>query len=456
LIARTIQRYIMGDMQMAIRIQRVPGHLMALFLCVPVMLAAGSASAQQAVVPFQLNFSDPGARSMGLGGAFVGLADDATAAFANPAGLVQLLKPEVSVEGRTWDYSSSFTEGGRIEGTPSGLGIDTTPGLRTATSEHDVTGLSYVSLVYPVKNWSFAIYRHRSANLAFSGETQGLFGGSPCCVSRWNDQRFSSDWDIVTYGLSSAYQISEQFSVGLGLVHTDTSFESNVTEYLWDDDTDESFFETNSYLPGRSYLHETLVAGGTDLTLGAGVLWKLSEQWSIGGVYRQGFEADMRAILKAGEAYDPGGQGGKILYESPKISVEFPDSYGLGFAYRSADGRLTISFQWDRVTYSDIPDSIGLDDQTMDNGNEWHLGAEYVFLGATPIIAVRLGAWLEPDHQMRATTDDPFTRALLPGGKDEMHYTAGFGIAFQNFQVDLGADFSDRVDTVSLSAIYSF
>jgi hypothetical protein len=44
--------------------------------------------AQQAIVPLHLSISDPGARSMGFGGAFVALGDDATAAFANPAGLV--------------------------------------------------------------------------------------------------------------------------------------------------------------------------------------------------------------------------------------------------------------------------------------------------------------------------------------------------------------------------------
>src|SRR5205809_6380012 len=48
----------------------------------------------------QFSSSPPGARSMGMGSTFVGLADDATAAEANPAGLVILKKPEVSVHFR--------------------------------------------------------------------------------------------------------------------------------------------------------------------------------------------------------------------------------------------------------------------------------------------------------------------------------------------------------------------
>ena len=37
-----------------------------------------------------------GARALGLGGAFIAVADDATAVSFNPAGLAQLLNPEVS------------------------------------------------------------------------------------------------------------------------------------------------------------------------------------------------------------------------------------------------------------------------------------------------------------------------------------------------------------------------
>ena len=41
-------------------------------------------------LPF--NFSNPGARPTAMGGAFIGLADDASAAVANPAGLTSLAK----------------------------------------------------------------------------------------------------------------------------------------------------------------------------------------------------------------------------------------------------------------------------------------------------------------------------------------------------------------------------
>ena len=41
----------------------------------------------------QLNFFNPGARALAMGGAFIAMADDATAAVANPAGLTTLNPP---------------------------------------------------------------------------------------------------------------------------------------------------------------------------------------------------------------------------------------------------------------------------------------------------------------------------------------------------------------------------
>ena len=124
------------------------------------LLAAGSVCAQTELPPtFEFSFSNPGARSMGFGGAFAALADDATAAFANPAGLVQLAAPEVSIEGRSWSYSSPYVSGGRIWGQSTGIGQDSTAGLRTGTSDKDLTGLSYLSFVYPTGRWSIAYAR---------------------------------------------------------------------------------------------------------------------------------------------------------------------------------------------------------------------------------------------------------------------------------------------------------
>ena len=85
----------------------------------------------------------------------------------------------------------------------------------------------------------------------------------------------------------------------------------------------------------------------------------------------------------------------------------------------------------------------------IEDALEFHLGAEYLFLESSPLLAVRWGVWLDPDHLVRISPD-------IDLGSDEVHFALGLGAAFERFQIDLAADFSDLVDTLSLSTIVSF
>ncbi len=58
----------------------------------------------------QYNITGAGARAAGMGGAFIGVADDATAIVWNPAGLTQLERMEVSAVGRYVFESVEFTD----------------------------------------------------------------------------------------------------------------------------------------------------------------------------------------------------------------------------------------------------------------------------------------------------------------------------------------------------------
>jgi long-subunit fatty acid transport protein len=72
---------------------RIPLLALALILGVSLGLA-------QTISSHQLNITGAGARAAGMGGAFIGVADDATAIVWNPAGLTQLERTEVSIVGR--------------------------------------------------------------------------------------------------------------------------------------------------------------------------------------------------------------------------------------------------------------------------------------------------------------------------------------------------------------------
>ncbi len=418
------------------------------------LLVAGGVAGQESILALEFSFSNPGARSLGLGGAFVALADDATAAFANPAGLIQLIRPEVSIEGRAGRYTTPYTLGGRAQGEPSGFGIDDVAGLRMAESEVEIADMSFLSVVYPRRHWAVAFYRHQLASFEFSGGTQGLFGGIGFCCRRNEDQRDVFDLDVVSSAVSAAYRLNDAFSIGLSLVYFDGSMSSVSEAYLHDAPTLEAFFSENSYLPERLILTEHFTVDDRGWGASGGILWSLSEHWSLGAFLRHGAELDMNAKVVTGPALEPFFTQGTVL-EDASPSMILPDVWGLGLAYRSGGGRFTLGLEWDRVEYSDLLDRAPSDfERELDDGDELRAGAEVVILRSTPILALRFGAWLEPDHRIRYTGDDAFAHALRQPGDDEQHFTAGVGLAFERFQLDLGVDLADRVDTVSLSTVY--
>ncbi len=418
------------------------------------LATALAAVAQETSIQF--SFSNPGARSLGFGGAFVALADDATAAFANPAGLVQLTRPEISVEGRVWDYSTSFTAGGRLAGEPTGIGIDDTAGLRFGTSDNTLASLSFLSFVYPKGRWSLALSRHQLANFEARSATDGLFVSifdGP--TLRFDDLRVVGDLKIVTWAAAGALRVTERFNLGLGVSYHDAHSDS----------TDEIFtyppgglFLPNPYRPQDLIASQRGIIDDTAWTITAGFLWRINRQWSLGGVYRPGPTILLEQVVLAGPGFfEPEG----TILESRAIDLKLPDVYGLGFAFRAPNGALTVSVEWDHVEYSEILQSLvegrgGLEGLVQDDGDEVRVGLEYAFPRTKPLVATRLGVWRDPDHRFRFEGMNIFDRALLKGGEDEIHLAAGVGLAFDRFQIDLGADFSDEVNTLSVSAIYTF
>lgn len=422
-----------------------------------IALAGMQLEAQEGPVSFEFSFSNPGARSMALGGAFAALADDATAAFANPAGLVQLIDPELSVEGRMWSYDIPFVQGGRASGSPSGLGIDTAAGIRQGVSSTDTSDLSFASFVYPWKRWSLAAYRHTWANFTTSRRVDGLFAEIDGEDERSEDVLASTDVRVINIGLAAGFEITKRLSIGIGLVRFDAELASLSVEFGQDD---EAFYDVNGFLP--EHLDTTSSFGGTDTgtVVHAGILWRATPQWSIGGFFRQGPALTLRIREVTGPANDAEEDGTVEL--DAATPFDLPDVFGLGVAYRTTGGAWTIGFEWSRVRYSAIsrsldsnvfdPDQIALSD-----GDEYHLGVEYVILASKPIIGLRLGTWYDPAHNVKSGPGaDLFESTIFPAGDDELHVTGGIGLVFGRFQIDLGADLSKRVDLASLSFVFRF
>lgn len=413
-----------------------------LWASLALLLAPAGAGAQPQLIGSQLdfNFSNPGARSLGFGGAFAALADDATASYANPAGLVQLARPEVSVEWRLWDRSPSFLAGGRADGEPTGNGLDTVGGVLFGRDHSRSSSPSFLSAVMPRGRWSFAVYGHRLARFEITGESQGIFfdvfEGDPPATFRSPASRELIELEILTGGVSAAWRANDRLRFGLGLVHSDVSLNSDTSFYSFG--SLEDLFDEIPFTPDNLLATNQMRIEDTDLTIHAGALWRATERLSAGFFFRQGATAEGTFLtVLPGELESAG---------TTRFSV--PDVWGVGLAYRSAGGALTLAGELDRVGYEGLlqtrsaegEEVLGREDR---DAWEYHLGAEYALLHRRPILAFRAGGWVEADGEDIA--EDHF-----------VHLAVGIGIAAESFQVDVAADFSEEIDTGSVSFIYSF
>lgn len=430
----------------------------------------------------QFNFSTPGAGNMALGGAFLALAFDASAAYTNPAGLTTIVQPESLVEARHWNYTHVFTDHGRIEGeSPTCDGEDVIAGLRDGKAQNQVTGLSFVSYVYPRNDWSFSVFRHELVNFEAAFSTFGAYLdsdvasrnplGIPGSLNRDEKDperivydarlaalRNSMSIDVVAYGAAAAYRFGDRLSLGVAISYFNFSIGSTAQRYIPElnhaPDFEHDPFVNSQAQQGQDH----------DLGLNVGFLWESRQKrWSIGGVYREGPDFKFQTYSQPEQ-----GAVGKFQPITQQATFHVPDVYGLGIAYRPRDS-FRIALDYDRVLYSQLMqgfvDIFGLselpalytndpelDQFVIDDAGEIHLGLEYAFLQRWPVLSLRAGAWHEPDHSVRFEGNNMGFRAIFRRREDHLHYTGGVGIATRRLQIDAAIDHSDRTTVLSLSA----
>ncbi|HBL28128.1 MAG TPA: hypothetical protein DD490_14945 [Acidobacteria bacterium] len=469
-------------------------------LAVLALLASGTAWGQVQTGP-QFNFISPGARSLGMGGAFIGLADDATAAYTNPAGLTNLTigGSEAAVEYRQFNNTTFFVERGRLDETfATGRGVDTINRLARGEAEATTSGLSFLSYskVLP-HGFTLALYRHQLANYSSEQAKQGIFltDRDTCICDRSYPSLTAVDLRIANYGASVAYAFelpakdqdtgsAGSISVGLGLTlsELDLNYQSHFfgfnarTGFDWIDRQPGGFFGPADFTPDNAFAAQ--IAQGKDHAQGfnLGVLWKQGSgssiekheeaparwrhhlrngRWSVGAVYRKGpsFQVD-------GSIREKNGASGTAT-----LGLRVPDTYGLGVAFSMGEGETKITLDFDRIRWSQRFDEIipqGVDDRSkfsLADANELHLGLEQVVfvLEGQIIGTLRLGAWREPAHEVEYQGSEPENKVLFPKGREITHWSAGVGIVLkEDYQLDTALDLSDRAKTVSFSVVKFF
>jgi long-chain fatty acid transport protein len=428
-------------------------ELLVLAACV--LVVAADASAQSSLqVPVQFDFLNPSARSLALGGAFVGLADDATAALVNPAGLVGLTRKEVSIEGRFRRMTQPFLVGGRLSGSVTGRGQDTINGPDFEPISDSGTGLSFLSVVIPKGRFRFAGFRHELIRLEQNFGSSGVFQNHGF---ETRDTAFSGlrTLNVDTYGGAAAVEFSG-ISVGAGILVQDFSLGFEFDRFVHEN-------QDLYGAPDPTQHVFRFTQDGDDLSVGAviGVVVPVSAA-KIGASYKRSPSSKFSSI-----------SNGLFSVGSDQTTFKVPDTLAIGMSMGFGSAFL-ITTEYTRVFHSQLfSDYVSVlagqgesrdrvANFTIDDSDEFHLGAEYLVpVKGRP--AIRLGIWFDPDHSVHfAPTPaydllDERIATALSSGRDLWHYTGGTMVAVHS-RVDLsfGLDYSEQSTRVSASAIIHF
>ncbi len=195
---------------------------------------------------------------------------------------------------------------------------------------------------------------------------------------------------------------------------------------------------------------------GEDASYGGsvGVLWESTgRRWSLGGAFRWGPEFTIRE---------------KVFQQKLAIvPLRLPHQLALGVAYRPRP-RLTLSFEWDRVSYSRMGEDNGFEVFQIPDADELRFGLEKRFRKfrdsvTGPQLLVMGGAWLDPNHRIAfegATQNrqlDMFRNAYFRADRaDDVHLTGGFGLKLPRLLLLAAFDDSDKTTTYALSTVVYF
>jgi hypothetical protein len=461
----------------------------------------------EANASLRFDFSNPGAASLGLGGAFTGIANDATAAYANPAGLTQLKIAEVAIEGRYSRTQNSFADGGsqaqRLDAfltadelgnlspgqvaelesllaRPTGLGIDTGESLLLGETTSDDLGIAFFSYVQPFKRASIALYRHELSNVDSQFRGNGAFfwecdptpaadGGEGVCDTAGEFDRArhrpiesSTQLEVINYGLSAGFDIGKGFSLGVGVSYYEFSMQSVTNRYATD------FFSDSEFRADELRSRTIQLGDSSEFGFSVGFHWDVNKKFSFGGVYRKAPVFDMEGATAVpndpGLPFFPGvpfgtdSPGDNININTFPAEFDVPDFYSVGMAIRPSDNFL-IALQYDRIEYDQLAgvadlfgvfQADGSNQFQVDSANIFRLGIEGVL--ADGRVLIRAGAWHDPDHDIRYVGSSQDRRTQFLAGEDLLHVTAGVGFVLGNrFTLDVGADISDDNKTFSMS-----
>ena len=368
-----------------------------------------------------------GARALGMGGAFIAVADDATSASWNPGGLIQLEYPEMSmVLGQMYRKEGNY--------------FASHPESNTTETSNDFH-INYFSMAYP-----FVMY---GRNAIVSINYQHLYNfrrswdfdyNHPNPQFEWPMKvNFDQDGALYALGLAFCTEISRDLTFGLTL-------------NIWDDLLYDNQWEQKQHMIGEIigngltgsyhvYARDQYSHQGMNANLG--ILWRISQKWRLGCVIKLPFKAtiDHQQYVKMDIDYDQNNTSDVHTTENETFEehLYMPLSYGIGLEYRVSKN-FTISgdlyrTHWEGFKYENHTgiktspiSGLNMDASDIDTTTSLRFGAEYIKVGKQFAVPFRAGLFYDP--------------APSEGSPDSYYgFSLGSGVAFKKYIVDMAYQF---------------
>ena len=397
--------------------------------CVVILLSIGftnlssAQTLQRIEIPSSPNPVGSGARALGMGGAFIAIADDATAASWNPGGLIQLETPEISVVGTYFNR----TEDNNLCTNPE------------ASCDQSVSGssINYLSAAYPFTLWEHNMIVSLNYQHLYDFSREWIFPLSQTSTNLTVNQNvfYEQEGSLSAIGVAYGVQINPKLSFGLTL----NFWEDGVYENEWEQKTHQvgsGIHKGNAFTFDSNSFDQYSFSG---FNANLGVLWNVNSKLTLGAVFKTPFTADLEheSTFNSSIIFPSAPASNTVTSTSSTEDekLDMPMSFGIGLAYRFSD-ELTASIDIYRTEWDDfiLEDSNGnktspisgksQDGSDIDPTHQLRMGVEYLFINPKYVIPLRGGVFYDP--------------APAEGSPDDFYgFSIGSGIAKGRFVFDI-------------------
>ncbi len=425
-------------------------------LLLAMMLFPISISAQDTILS-ETNFSSvigAGARALGMGGAFIAIADDATAASWNPAGLAQLERFSISLVSR-FDNVRSLIPARGDSVSQFFMGAESIQSLSF--------GLDFASMTLPFRVGKVKIVPQLSYQRAVSFNLSSQQYGIQALIPDQDDKgrkfffkgnfnkedRFSGGFDMVSVSLGT--RIFRRLNLGFSCNYWTNGYEGEKMKGA----SGVSYVNGSPDIPvfADHVVFESRIFSIKGINFNIGMLVEISDVLKLGAVYKTRFTADIDYHNKTQIIDFMVGPDKPYTHEaSGRSELLWPRSFGFGLSYRPSDP-LTVSLDYTNTEWSrglltnyhfegetrDVffPTLRILENEQMDNpqmdSEQVRLGMEYVVFGQTVLIPLRIGFFTDSQYY-----SDSSGRTVSMVG-----FTAGLGLKLKKVSFDLALTYEN-------------